>query len=344
MHTKRLILRLSSLGDIILSSAALEVKSSSELETHWVVAQEFSGVIKNHPKINQLFEFNRKSGLKGWIKLCRQLWENQYTEIYDLHRSVRTRVMRVLFFYWGLFCKDERKACHWKVISKNRSSLWGLYLLKRRFFPSQLLPPPWTIKFAQAMGGAGTERPDLRHLLRGLKFSEELKSFQEKQHRPYICVMPSSRWDGKKWPVQSFVETLKELPYFPVILGTKSDLESIELCEKLSALGIPYFSGVGKWGLPETALVLAHSKGYLGVDTGLAHLSEAVRIPAQVIFGPTSPEMGFGPWMKESKAIQLDLGCRPCSKDGRYCYRPVQKYKCLNDLKSDQVVETLKDL
>ena len=151
--------------------------------------------------------------------------------------------------------------------------------------------------------------------------------------------MPSSRWDGKKWPVDKYFEALKKLSYFPVILGSKSDTESFLLSQKLKDAGIAHLSGVGKWNLPQTAKILAHSQGYFGGDTGLAHLAEAVGTPARIIFGPTTPEMGFGPWMKESQSIGLSLSCRPCGKDGRHCYRVTQKYQCLKGLSPDQVLK-----
>jgi ADP-heptose:LPS heptosyltransferase len=232
------------------------------------------------------------------------------------------------------------------------------------------------VRFTQKAGGSGQERPQLMHLIQNLNMKDrpdvtEFKTlFQAhlqnvtstsssisthdtrrfsstcrassteflREYPGYICVMPSSRWDGKKWPVDSYFETLKRQSYFPVILGTKKDLESIELCQKLSDAGVPHFSGVGKWNLSQTAWILNQSIGYLGGDTGLAHLAEAVGVSALVIFGPTTPDMGFGPWRDQSRALEVSLGCRPCGKDGRYCYRFTQKYECLKRLSPDAVL------
>ena len=156
----------------------------------------------------------------------------------------------------------------------------------------------------------------------------------------YLCVMPSSRWDGKKWPVENYFELLKTVKYLPVILGSKNDPESLELVAKLSNAGIDYFSGVGIWSLAQTARVLSSSLGYLGGDTGLAHLAEAVGVPAKIVFGPTAPDMGFGPWMKGSSSIGLSLWCR-IGKDGRACFRVTQRYCCLKDLSVTAVLEKI---
>src|SRR4051812_21637867 len=120
MHTKRLILRLTSLGDVILASSALQVdQTSSQLD--WAIAQEYAELIEDHPRIHRLFKFNRKSGFRAWILLSRKIWENNYDEVYDLHRSLRTRLMKVLFFYWGI--KEGRRNPSWKSVSKERLRL-----------------------------------------------------------------------------------------------------------------------------------------------------------------------------------------------------------------------------
>ena len=332
MTIKRLILRLSSLGDIILASSALEVHlrnldSSKPSQVDWVVASEFSGLLQGHPKINQLFEFKRTMGFRAWVQFSRKIWDLQYEEVYDLHLSLRTRWMRLLFVYWGLI---ERKPLpKWKSISKQKTKLY-LYFIFKNLWPRSLYPTPWVIRFTQCLGGTGEERPNLRHLLKANQFPEDFK--RAIHDRPYLCVMPSSRWGGKVWPVEKYVELLKKLPFLPVVLGSTHDLASQRLVELLRESGFDHFSGVGIWSLGTVACVLSQSEGYLGGDTGLAHLAESVGVSAKMIFGPTTPQMGFGPWSGSSRSSQLSLWCRPCSKDGESCYRFTQKHLCIKKL------------
>jgi ADP-heptose:LPS heptosyltransferase len=86
-------------------------------------------------------------------------------------------------------------------------------------------------------------------------------------------------------------------------------------------------------------VLLKHARFYLGSDTGLAHLAEAVGTRSRVIFGPTRPELGFGPWRPESLAISLPLACAPCSKDGKTCFRLTSPYLCMRGLSPDAVAE-----
>jgi heptosyltransferase-2 len=339
MYTNRLVLRLSSLGDVILATSVLETLSNNQ-QLDWLTGAEYAELIEGHPKVKKTWKFNRKAGLSGWIQLSRQIWENHYDEIYDLHRTLRTRLMKIFFVYWSFV--EKKSLPKWKTISKQRLRLYLFYLLKR-FSPRVLKPTPWVERFTCLLGGSGKERPNLTHLLDQQDLPADLQLFLNQYRMPYLCVMPSSRWDGKKWPVLHYFKTLEKLPHrIPVILGSTSDRESIELVEMLAKAGKLFYSGVGKWKLKQTAAILSESDGYLGGDTGLAHLAEAVGTSARVIFGPTSPDMGFGPWRKESRSLGLSLGCRPCSKDGRFCYRITKKYYCLKGLSPETVLESFK--
>jgi ADP-heptose:LPS heptosyltransferase len=332
MEEKRLHLRLSSLGDVILASAALQVKKAD-----WVVSKEFAELLVSHPSLGKLWCLDRKQGLRAWFQLCRMLWEEKYTHVYDLHGSLRTRLMKVFFLFWSLF--EGKRFPQWKSVSKQRGRFL-LYLVLKKRVPRSLRPQPWIYRHSKLVGGTGQEKPDLRYLVG----NQTLNSvFPEGIAPRYLCVMPSSKWDGKKWPISHYLSLLHSGPpgLYPVILGAVQDRESRLICEKLVEAKVPHFNGVGRWTLKETAAVLASSQGYLGNDTGLAHLAQAVGVPAVVIFGPTVPDLGFGPWGEESEAIGIDLACRPCGKDGRFCYRFHQPYQCLKGLSPDKVAERL---
>lgn len=340
MNTKQLVIRLSSLGDVILATSALEALPSTQ-KVDWVTSKEYAELLQYHPKINRLYLFDRKSGLKGWIELSRILWKNRYHQIFDLHRTMRTRIMKVLFIYWGIRewkVREKVQFPAWRQVSKEKLRLYLYYLLKQHC-PKAWRPRPWTVRSTQLLHGTGEEKPNLKHLLTHQELPQEVAKLIEKTG--YLCVMPSSRWDGKKWPVSHYVETLRKVPWTPVILGAANDLQSQQLLEKLKEENRECISGIGKWSLSQTARVLKDSVGYLGGDTGLAHLAEAIGARATVIFGPTVPDMGFGPWRVESQTVGLPLSCRPCGKDGRFCYRLTQKYQCLKGLDSQAVLETL---
>lgn len=334
-----LVIRLSSLGDVIQASSALSVLDGP---VDWVVAREFAGVLRGHPSIRHLWEFDRSEGLRGWWRLCRQLKARGYAQALDLHGSLRSRLAR--WFFRIL----PGPSVPWRRIRKYRFRLTGFYIFKKAW-PRRWLPPAKVAEFSRVAGGSDRGRPDLTFLARTpeARAALELAREQTSPQGDYYCVMPASRWSSKQWPVRRYVELIQTLSQSqpqlgrPVILGTGKDGASRELVALLRAEGLPFVDGVGRWTLSEAAGVLSAAKAYLGSDTGLAHLSEALGVRAWVIFGPTVPEMGFGPWREESVSVGKDLWCRPCGKDGRNCHRISQRHACLKELKAHEVLASL---
>ncbi len=337
-NRKILVLRLSSLGDVILAAAALETDHLKAAQVDWVVAREFARLLQGHPRLHRTWEFDRSAGTSGWLKLADELYAQNYDEVLDLHASLRTRILRLFFLSRSLmdFSFKWFRPAAWRTVSKRRLSLFGLFLFKKQW-PRARLPGSMAQRFARVARGTGAERPDLTHLLQQATGPNASVRKRLEELREYVCVMPGSAWPGKRWPVERFFRLLEENRVPAVILGTSKDVESAQLVRMLQDANLPHESGVGCWDLGEVAWVLSRSRAYLGNDTGLAHLAEAVGVSASVVFGPTVPEMGFGPWRKESQAIGAQLWCRPCGKDGRYCFRIKQRYLCLSMLSSEEV-------
>jgi ADP-heptose:LPS heptosyltransferase len=323
----RLCIRLSSLGDIVLSSTVLEVETlsfSRDSQVDWLTSPEYASLLESHSRIRDLLIFDRKNIFVDWLRFCRMLWDRNYEEVYDLHRSLRTLVLRVLFFGWGVFYR--KKSPVWKSLGKQRARFL-FYILFKRFWPSSLRPFPLVRRYALLLGGTGKERPSLKHLL-----IESNEDSSLKVRRPFFCVMPGSHWQGKIWPVSSYLKLLKQSPMPVVVLGRSSDWASVQLVKGLQELGMEYVSGIGRWSLPQVAWVLKEASFYLGSDTGMAHMAEAVGTPTIVLLGPSREDMGFGPWQSRSQVVGQSLWCRPCGKDGRYCWRPFRKQACLKTL------------
>lgn len=329
----RLVIRLSSLGDIILSTSALETRLTAE-GVDWVVANEFSSILEGHPRIRRVWRFDRTTGIKGWWTLWRQIWDARYDEVYDLHCSLRSKIARFFFWVWSI--REGRSGPRWIVLGKERWRLYGYFIFKG-IWPKRLRPLRVVERFAKCLGGCGDERPNLRHLLKTTKAERSREFFLDSVVQPFICVMPGAQWPGKRWSVDHYFLWLEQSKIFPVVLGSPRDEESFKLVELLKKAKRDHLSGVGVLSLPQVAQVLAKSIGYLGNDTGLAHLAESVGVRSWVIFGPTASDMGFGPWRHDSVSFEAKLWCRPCGKDGRYCFRINHKYRCLSDVTPEKI-------
>ena len=158
-----------------------------------MVSKEYSELLRGHPQIHQVFEFDRKSGFRGWYQLAQKLWDEKYTDVYDLHRSRRPRVLRLFFILWSV--KEGTGFPRWRT-HRSKSSSFSFILFLRDFGQKSFVRNPLFNVFPSFLGGTGQERPNLKHLLLQQKLPDSVAELQVKGLR-YISVMPSSRWMGR---------------------------------------------------------------------------------------------------------------------------------------------------
>jgi ADP-heptose:LPS heptosyltransferase len=320
-----LCFRLSSLGDVVISTAALTVLHTQGKRVDWVTLDAYAGLVEGHPAVDRVWSFSKTQKLKGWLTLLRELADQPYDQVLDLHGSLRTRFARFYFFF-----HPNGRRMRWRSLPKERWRSWGFYLFKK-FWPRSLRPRLQVERFAQTAGGQGHERPDLKHLLK-----------TPPNTRSGICVMPSAKGAGKTWPTERWVALLSSWAVIReriTILGTPADQPSRELLKGLREVNpkLDVRDGLSRMTFQELARVIAESRRMISVDTGMAHLAEALGVPSTVLFGPTSPEQGFGPWRSESQAVHTLLWCSPCGRDGRMCFRPTERFACQNQIQVETV-------
>jgi len=342
---KILVTRLSSLGDVILSTAFLETLPQ-EITVDWVISSEFEFVLKGHPRIRKLWSFDKKTGIQGWLRLIREVHSQKYDARVDLHRTLRTSIARMLWWILDLTSGQSARSIG---ISKERLRML-LLLTFKSLIPKSALPTPYWKRFAEVANRITGQARDLMkpNYLPVLQASglieEKILGERRLAKGSYFCVMPASRWRTKEWGADSWVELIGRLQSDPatqelkvVLLGREKDEACNQIRELLNARQIPFYSALAEPDFKVTGILIKNAAFFMGCDTGLSHLSEAVGCKTHVIFGPTRPEIGFGPCRESSRAISLPLGCAPCSKDGKHCLRFWSPYECMKALKPERV-------
>lgn len=354
-----LIFRLSSMGDVILSTAALDairVRAPGAKIT-WVVAQEFAALLEGDPRIERLITFNRKKeGFWGWHRLLNALLleANGFDEILDLHASLRTRYAGLLF---RLYRTLGRASSHtrWRTLSKPRLRRWGYFVFKR-LWPRMLRPEGTgrsggyrarVVRFA-AWGHVQAQRavPDLSWILtHPHHIQASLSDLGEAKFR--ICVMPGAAWKGKCLPTSKWVRAMSAVNASCgdvkwIILGKNGEKACEHLERVARGAGIEPCAAFRTLDLLGQAQVLAGSTLLIGNDTGMIHLAEALKVPVVAVFGPTQPDLGFGPWRGQSRSVSSPLWCSPCSKDGGACFRlGKNRFQCQQEISEREIAATV---
>jgi ADP-heptose:LPS heptosyltransferase len=83
------------------------------------------------------------------------------------------------------------------------------------------------------------------------------------------------------------------------------------------------------------AAVMAQCCGFVGNDSGIAHLAAALRIPSIVLFGPTLPRH-WSPLGESVTVLRDPDGCAACNDAGEDCHT------CLENIEVERVLRELR--
>jgi lipopolysaccharide heptosyltransferase II len=330
---KILVLRFSSLGDVILTTTLLTAlkRKFPDSQLHYCVKSSYSEILKFNPKINQLITVDDDLTFEKLKALRKNLAGNAYDLIVDAHNNLRT-------FYLKLFLRRKSK-----VVSVKKYSVRKFLLVKFKINLLKELPP--IAMRLKRICDINNDKADTRAIpeiytdeqskvnaekvLQGLKLSNDTS---------LICVIPSTRHFTKTYPSEYFAELVNKFDKnkFAVLLtGKGKDSRNIDIIKKNTGSNV--YDLCDKLSLLDLAEVMKKCKLVISGDTGPMHIAEALNIPLVTIAGSSVSEFGFFPVSENSRVIENEgLKCRPCTHIGRdEC--PLGHFKCMRELKPEML-------
>lgn len=315
-----LIIRLSSLGDVLLTTPVVRAlkKKYPDCKIDFLVRNQYSDVLRYNQNLNRIYEFNPPNVKE----LLNELKQNNYDFILDLQNNFRSRKITL---------RLKTKVYRFKKLSVRK------FLLVN--FKINLMKNSKSIveRYAESF-------PEIQLDNHGLEIfiPKELENkIQNFNKDSIIGFCPGSKHFTKRWLPEYFVELGKKLSndgFTILIFGGKDD-ESI--CSKISRQ-IP--NSINLQNNNEILLTAAYMKKCKLIvtnDSGLMHTASAVKTPVLVIFGSSVKEFGFLPYKIKNIILENEnLRCRPCSHIGKEgC--PKDHFKCMKDLTPDFVYNHL---
>lgn len=326
---KILIIRFSSIGDIVLTSPVIRTlrQNFPEAQIHFFTKKAYSDLVIHNPYISQV-HFLEKDNLALKIKELQNL---HFDYIFDLHHNLRSfRIKLALRKPAFTFQKQN-----WE---RYLFTKWKLKDTKIRHVVDRYLH---TCKeFEQKTGN------HFQYDEKGLDFfippNETFPPLFDNNISlsNAITVVLSATHATKKWLPEYFISLLNDLNMPVILLGGKSEITESETIAK--QLTCPYFNSVGKYSLLQSAALMTQTRFVLTHDTGFMHIAAALGMKIFSLWGSTSPELGFAPFKAQNISLEIkDLYCHPCSKIGLdKC--PEGHYKCMKDLLPEKVKEIIK--
>jgi heptosyltransferase-2 len=323
---KYLIVRFSSIGDIVLTTPVIRglKQQVAEAEVHYLTKPQFAGILTENPYIDKILTL--KDSIAETIK---EVMAEEYDYLIDLHHNLRTAVVKrktgIIAFSFNKLNFQK-----WLLVNLKINKIPDVHIVDRYMATVHL--------FDVKNDGKGLDYfiPDSQEVI-----PEQMHAaFKGK----YMVAVVGANHATKQIPADKMVNIINHAGIPVCLVGGKDVLEQASLIEK--ELKVPFLNTVGNISLHQSASFIRQSAIVLTPDTGMMHIAAAFKKNIVSLWGNTVPEFGMVPYLagEQSKIFETKgLRCRPCSKIG-YQKCPKGHFKCMQEISIQEVVDYVQKL
>ena len=274
----------------------------------------------------------RHAGLKGIFTLYKELRRPAFDAVADLHDVLRSQLLRGLFRLSGVRTAhiDKGRREKRRLISGREHRRAPLTPTVDRYAAVfRRLGLPFDNRFTTLFA-----RPPLQPA-----------KIQLPEDKPLIGIAPFARHKGKIYPpeyMRQVIAGLSSTGAFQLLLFGGQGEEARQLAQWEQQYSHTLSLAGQKLGLAAELAIISRLSVMVSMDSANMHLASLTGIPVISVWGATHPWAGFMGWNQtESRAVGIDLPCRPCSIFGnKPCRR--KDYACLYGIAPQIIIEKVK--
>lgn len=326
---KILILRFSSIGDIILTTPIVRCLKIQlpNAEIHYLTKSAFSSLLTNNLYIDKVYSYD-----KNLNEIIHILRNEKFDYIIDLHNNIRTAIVKFRLLKPS-FTFDKLNFKKWLIVNLKINLLPAIHVVDRYFKTVEELN---VSNDNQGIDFFISEDEQVNINLLPVNF-----------HHGFYTLVIGGKHITKQLPNKMLIDICKKTKIPIVLLGGKEDRERAENIRK-SAENYNVFNACGIFSIQQSASIIEQSLKVITPDTGLMHIASAFKKEIISVWGNTIPEFGMYPYLPEkekykSEILQvIGLKCRPCSKIGfKKC--PKKHFNCMNKIDTNQLLKHLQN-
>ncbi len=331
------MIRLSSLGDVLLTMPAVQAIKAAEPVTTvtWLVEGSPSELLAHQAFVDRVIEFPRSeisgslqagrfdSALAALAAFRSSLRRDTYDAVVDFHGIIKS----ALFTWTSRSTKrigfDRRPA---------KEGSWLFYNEKTAVPHNHMHKADRNMLLASRLGAAGSSEIDLKIPPAAASYIDAFLACG-KAAAPIFAVNPfcSKGSEFKRWGISRYGELIRRVgdatgATMMVLWGPGEESEA----RRLAAIGGSRAVLACATTVSQLLALLKRTDLYIGGDTGVMHLAAMARVPVVAIFGPTD-HLVNGPYGNGHTVVRKELPCSPC-RDKRCKNR-----ECLRSITVDEV-------
>lgn len=327
---KILILRFSSIGDIVLTSPVVRtIKTQLEdVELHYATKVQFKELFEANPYIDKMHYLGASLS-----DLIRELKAESFDYVIDLHHNLRTfQIKRALRAQAYSFNKLNLEK--WLKVNLKIDKLPNIHIVDRYM---ETVKPLGVRMDALGLDYFIPEKDEV-----------PIDWLPEAFRSGYVVYAIGAQHATKRLPMERMIELCDKINKPVLLLGGKEDAEvgdqlakffirgdeEIVMGEGLLLLNKKtiVYNACGKFNLNQSASLVKGANYVFTHDTGLMHVAAAFRREVFSIWGNTIPAFGMYPYRTKFTVLENNrLDCRPCSKIGfQKC--PKGHFRCMKEV------------
>jgi ADP-heptose:LPS heptosyltransferase len=338
-----LIVRLRSIGDIVLLTPALRLLKQwrPDLRVSVLIEAGFRELLEGNPDVDEILQLENSTGwqkVTSRLRTVRDLRRRRFSVCLNLHGGPTSAFL------------TAASGARWKLGFHHFRSRWVYHAVipDARVFLGQEAVHAAELQAAALVwfGMPRAEVPSARLAVSPAHIAwwqERRAQLGIASNQDYALLNPAARLATKQWPPERFAQVgaylaqeLGLLPLYHAGPGESSVLDAVE-----AAAGGP-IRRLEDPTLGQLAAALAGARLFVGNDSGPAHMAAALERPCVVIFGSMSPKI-WGPWPPggPGRYVQNPFACNPCA--GYQCLR-FERPECILSVTVEQVIETIRSV
>jgi ADP-heptose:LPS heptosyltransferase len=324
---KFLIIRFSSIGDIVLTTPVIRClrQQIATAEVHYLTKSAFAPILIANPHVDKVHVL--ENDLAPVLAALRQ---EDFDYVVDLHHNLRTlRVKRRLGKQ--SFSFDKLNIEKWLYTAFKWNRLPAKHIVDR---------------YLETVSGFGVRNDGagLDYFIPPSELVNE-KDIPTSHQAGYIGLVIGAALATKRLPLHKLKEFCTRLEHPIILLGGAEDAATGNVLSAIDPIKI--YNSCGRFSLNESADLVRRAKLIVSHDTGLMHIAAAFKKPVISVWGNTVPDFGMYPYYGatpvagEFMEVQ-GLSCRPCSKIG-YKKCPRGHFKCMEGQSMGRIVGAIND-
>lgn len=331
---KILVIKLSSLGDVVLSTAAIRAmreKFNKDYKISLLTGAASREIFMNCPHIDELIIYNPEDkSIRGIIRIVRDLIKRGLDFVIDLQNNRLSHWLCFLSLCPERYGYDNKKL-GFLLNHRIKDDTPALDPISHQFKILKML----NIELKSQRLQLWPSRHDETYIDDFLKQNW----VGQEQTLIGINISASKRWKTKAWPQDKIISLCEQLALKNmrvVLTGTQEDLiEAEELKNRVR--NVKPIIACGKTSINQFVCLIKKCDVFVSTDSAPLHIACAAGTSFVALFGPTEPMRHLAPNYR-GIVMNKNLSCSPCYKTR------CKSHACMVRISSDEVLEAIERL